>query len=97
MTFPFYGTKKNQWCPWWRKSNAVGDAEGWSIALKEERAIDCDSEEDDDAKDVIANDIGLNFLLLSFYTDMLSTMWNLLILSMRLRKHYRHIMAAQIQ
>jgi hypothetical protein len=51
-TLPFYGTKKNEWHPWWRHFNAIGDAEGWSIAFKEERDIDHDSEEDDDIRNV---------------------------------------------
>jgi hypothetical protein len=68
-TLPFYGTKKNAWRPWQRQFNAIGDAEGWSIAFKEERDIDHDSEEDNDIKYVKANDIGLSFLLLSSYRD----------------------------
>jgi hypothetical protein len=68
-TLPTYGNKKNEWRPLWNKFNAIGDAEGWSIAFKEERDLACDSEDKDDVKYVKANDIGLNFLLLSSYLD----------------------------
>jgi hypothetical protein len=68
-TLPIYGNKKNEWRPWWGKFNAIGDAEGWSIAFKEERDLDRDSNDEDDVNYVKANDIGLNFLLLSSYVD----------------------------
>jgi hypothetical protein len=68
-TLPIYGKKKNEWRPWWRIGNTIGDVEGGSIAFKEERDLDRDSEESEDAKYVKTNDIGLNFLLLSSYSD----------------------------
>jgi hypothetical protein len=49
------------------KFNTIGDAERWSVAFKEERDLDQDSEEDDDVKHVKAIDIDLNFLFLSSY------------------------------
>jgi hypothetical protein len=94
-TLPIYGNKRNKWRPWWRKFNAIGDADGCSIAFKEERDLDCDPEDNDDVKHVKANDLGLTFLLLSSYSDAFYYVEAADTLYQAIQNLHRHGMAVQ--